>query len=340
MSLNRRSAHFDADLVFMDEPLVVTLLASKTRVVAVAIPNEDESKSMFLAVTALAKDWERYLNGTVDLRYLFTVPPVRRLFYFDILTMQDGKVMMTPLTEEPDEEELPSPRFFSSNHTEPYDFYDVRATDTQTLLIDGEWELTDFGKFQQKFSDIYTFIISEKNWKDTNLPITSRRRIQEAFLNRPFQGGFSYVHLFSDLSSNIPRSDQLNLDKIQYASPGHVDIFGKDDVFVDLRDIIINFYNNRNSIASAYNEFYRYLSENRYLKMSGDEYGTENPTEEFVNKKAGDLAKMMLAPNYATVKRLTKNNALVSAKIVMAFYRRLSEASLYFSQGRVAYDEE
>lgn len=338
MTTQRRSATFQAVLVYMDEPQLITLVARKTKVVAVAIPSDNEDSSLFIAVTVSGKDWERYLDGKVDLRYLFTIPTVKTIFHFDLLDMEDSKVMMSPWKGEVDEQYLPSPRFFSSNHTEHYEL-EERPTDTETLFIDGEWELTDFGQFQQKFSDIYTYLISEKNWRDKTLPVPVRRRVQEAFLDRPFKGGFSYVHLFRDLAKNMPRSDQLNLNKIQYASPGHVEIFGKQEVFESLSHVLENFLENRDEIVSEYNKFYKYLSERHYLRMSGDQFNVDEVTEEHIQDTARKLSERMLAPNYDAVSKLTDDNALVSAKVVMAFYRRLADAALYFAQGRVGYSE-
>lgn len=334
--VHRRTATFDAVLVYMDEPQVITLVAGKTRIVAVAIPYANETMSMFLATSASDRDWNRYLDGTVDLRYLFTVPAVRTSYFFDLQEMKDKKVKMTPWTGEIAERYLPLPRFFSSNHTEDY-AADERASDPEKLLIDGEWELTDFGQFQQKFSDVYVFLAATRNWQDMSVPLSVRRHIKGAFLNRPFQGGFSYVHLFRELGENVPRADQLNLNKIQYASPGHVEIFGKEEIFEDLQLIIPNFLQKRIQLSKLYGDFYRYLSENHYLKMSGGEYGRGDPSERYINSTARNLASEMLSPNYDVVAHLTENNALVSAKIVLSFYRRLADAAMYFAQGRIAY---
>jgi hypothetical protein len=332
----RRSAAYEATLVYMDEPQLITLISKKKRIVAVAIPHDDPQHAFFHATTVSIADWEKYLSGTVDLRYLFTYPTVRLHFHFNLYDMVDGKVMMDPWQGEIEERYLPSHRFFSSNHTEDYE-QAARASDKETLLIDGEWELTDFGQFQQKFSDVYAFIISAENWTDTTVSLEKRRRIKEAFLDRPFQGGFSYVHLFKDLADNVPRSDQLNLDKIQYASPGHVDVLGKVSAFEALQEIIPNFVAKRTAIHDVYRSFYQYLSENHYLRMSGHDFRQGDAAEVYINANARNLTDMMLAPSYDTILDLADKNALVAAKIVLSLYRRLADAASYFSQGRVAY---
>ncbi len=343
MAHKSRTAEFDSTLVFVDEPQVVTLVSagkSKRRFVAVAIPSDAENKSNFLAATVSDKDWVKYLESIIDLRYLFTVPTVRILYTFDLQSMKDGKVKLNGIDTAPPEEHLPLAKFFATNHTEAYDFLEDKASDPEKLLIDGEWELTDFGQFQQKYTDIYTFLISEKNWTSFNVSNDNKARILSAFRKRPYQGGFSYVHLFKDLGANVPRSDQISLDKIRYASPGKVEIFGKDEVFSDLQIIIPNFVENRDELKKTYATFHKYLSEHQFLKMKGDDYLAGDATEKYFFYQTEQLAKMMKAPNFAVVKELSNNNALVCAKIILAFYRRLEEASLYFSQGRISYEIE
>lgn len=276
MPIHRRSAIYDATLVYVDEPQVITLVSQKTRVVAIAIPYGNPDSSMFLATTANDRDWTKYLDGTVDLRYLFTFPTVRVQYHFDLNHLKDGKVMMTPWEGEIDERYLPLPRFFSTNHTEEYKA-DDRASDTEKLVIDGEWELQDFGQFQQKYADVYAFIIATNTWSSASATLASKRRVKEAFLDRPFRGGFSYVHLFRDLSENVPRSEQLNLSKIKYESPGHVEIFGNEDVFDHLHNIIPNFLHKRALLGAKYRSFHQYLSENHYFKIEGQLYPKATP---------------------------------------------------------------
>lgn len=340
MKLVRRSAKFEATLVYVDEPQLICLMAGNSRILAVAIPEEDLSKSMFLATTVSKRDWEKYIEGVVDLRYLFTYP-TRVQYTFDLYGMVDGKVMMNPVVGDTDGSFLPLPGFFSSNHTEDYDYnIGAKASDVETLLIDGEWELTDFGQFQQKFSDIYAFLISTQDWTSQSVATPMLKRIKSAFLNRPFQGGFSYVHLFRDLNDNVPRSEKLNLSKIQYASPGSVEIYGRDDVFDRIHEIIPNFLQNRIEIGRKYSDFYKFLSRNKYLQMSGDHFSKDDAMTKYFISEAEGLSRLMMAPDFDAVWQLTDENALVASKVVLSFYRRLAEAATYFGQGRIAYEDE
>jgi hypothetical protein len=331
-----RRAKFEAMLVFLDEPQVMTLKYGNTRVIAVAVPDDDPDKDLFYATSVSRRDWNKYLNESVDLRYLFTYPDQRNAFTFNLNKMEDGEVYLHRYTEKAPEKYLPSPRFFASNHTEDFDHVE-KPEDTTTLYVDGEWELVEFGHFNQRYSDVYAYLVTMERWGDPKTSLQVKQQIRRPFMERPFQGGFSYVHLFSNLNDNVPPSEQVSLDKIKYASPGHVDLLGKKEAFRGVHDVISNFIKNRSEIVRQYNTLYNYLSQNKYLKMSGESYGNNNPIDHFINHEAQKLYELMLAGDFSIIQTLTDRNALVSAKIVLSFYRRLAELAAFFLEGRASF---
>ncbi|KEC74894.1 hypothetical protein RLPCCGM1_c1238 [Rhizobium leguminosarum bv. phaseoli CCGM1] len=333
----RRKAKFDATLVYMDEPLVMTLTAGKSRLIAVAVPPEGEEKFPFYATTVSIRDWGKYLSESVDLRYLFTFPDQRNAYLFDLENMKDGEVLMTPFLDETPEKYLPSPRFFAGNHTDEY-AHDERPADVARLLVDGDWELSEFGHFNQRYADIYAFSVAVKKWSRPGTSLKLKQDLRRPFLDRPYQGGFSYVHLFNDLNDNIPVEEQLSLNKIQYASPGYVDMSGKSDVFVELQELVTNFLERRRDIVKLYNELWGYLHKNGYLRLSGDQYGRGDPSEKYISKKSEELHKALKMGSFAVIGELTNDNHLVSAKVILSFYRRLNELASFFAQGRVSFD--
>lgn len=48
---------------------------------------------------------------------------------------------------------LPQTRFFLENHTEEFGGAEPRA-DVENLLVDGAWDMPEFGKFYQIYSNI------------------------------------------------------------------------------------------------------------------------------------------------------------------------------------------
>lgn len=336
--LKRKSAKFEAVLVYMDEPLLITLISGKSRLIASAIPSDHEGSYMFFGTTVSKKDWEKYLDGSVDLRYLFTYPDQRSSYTFDLASVRDGTVMMTPFLDITPETFLPSPQFFSSNHTEEYGKQEV-LTDTRSLYVDGEWELSEFGQFNQRYADVYAFHLNLKRWLSEETPLETRIKIKAPFIDRPYKGGFSYVHLFKDLNDNLPKSEQISLSKIRYASPGFVEVNCQEDMFTEVSAIVKSFLSNRREIYKDYSDFYLFLHRNKYLAMSGDSYVRGEPSEKFINSSASALFYKMTSADFGIILELANYNALVAAKIVLGYYRRLNELGSYFAQGRASFEK-
>ncbi len=331
---NKRSATYVRTLVYMDEPQVILLKSFKTNVVAVAIPSVSAEEARFVATTVTSRDMESYNDGHVDLRYLFVYPRQRQLFTFDLMKMADNKVLLLPLETEIPEEHLPSPRFFSTSHTEDAAEQSAPAF-VQKLEVDGEWDMPDFGDFYGRYSDVYYFLSASHSFGDETVEFEKKRQIKETFVHTPFKGGFSYVNFFKTLPLAVPKRERLRMDKIRYESPGYVDVNGDGDTFEETESIIRAFLANRAELRKLYDHFHSFLSKSRYLQMAASDFSTSDPAHVYIEQLADTLAEKLNIPNILTIKSLVENNPLAFAKIILSLFRRLDEAARFFAQGRV-----
>ncbi|WP_456659554.1 hypothetical protein [Bradyrhizobium sp. JR3.5] len=316
----------------MDEPHLILLKTFKTHVVALAVPSPPD-EARFIATTVSSRDMEAYKDGHVDLRYLFTYPS-RSIYTFDLMKMVDNKVMMEPFEEQVPEHYLPSPRFFSSSHTDDEDAA-IGSTHIQSLVVDGEWDMPDFGEFYGRYSDVYYFLSAAHAFADDSVDFEKKQTIKRTFVHTPFKGGFSYVHFYSALPAVVPRNERLRMEKIKYESPGYVDVNGDAETFAETEIIIRSFLKNRAPLRELYNSLYSYLSKGRYLVMAAEEFPENDPGSGYIKQAAATLAETLQMPNIETIRSLVEDNPLAFAKIVLSLYRRLDEASRFFAQGRV-----
>jgi hypothetical protein len=329
----KRAATYARTLVYMDEPQLILLKSYKTNVVALAI-NSPPEKALFVATTVSSRDWESYKDGHVDLRYLFLYPSMRSVYSFDLMDMKDNKVMMTPWEGKIGEENLPSPRFFSTSHTEDEDESDA-PQHVQSLTVDGEWDMPDFGEFYSRYSDVYYFLSASHSFTDDSVDFEKKKAIKKTFAHTPFKGGFSYVHFFAALPGAVPRTERLRMDKIKYESPGYVNVNGDAETFAETESIIRAFLDNRTTLKELYSRFHQYLSKGRYLAMPAEEFRQTDPNFAFIDATAMSLAEKLRIPNIETVRSLVEKNPLAFAKIILSLYRRLDEAARFFAQGRM-----
>ncbi len=338
MKHRRRKAQFEAPLVIYDGVQLACLKSKKSLFLALAIPEDILGEFDFLVATANDKSLTRYFDGEVDLRFIFTFAPNRMLYKMKSKDLAQKNIWLTPFERKTVPEEcLPQHGLFSRDHTHEY-AKAISSSDEERLFIDGEWEMTEFGKFYQKFSDVYSFVAAIYNFNSSDNNSKEKALIKSAFRNKPFQGGSSYLHLFTDLNRCVPREQKLTLDAIQYASPGDVKVNGYTPIFSEEKKLILNFLDNRSEIMLAYNDLYTLLQKNKLLTLSGEKFDPGSYTTKHISELAKKLCDLMLVADYEQLKTLSENNTLVTAKILLAVKRRLETATSFFAEGRMAYE--
>ncbi|TXN65357.1 hypothetical protein [Methylobacterium sp. WL6] len=331
---NKRSAEYVSTLVYLDGPQLIKLKAHKTTIVAMAIPCA-ENESLFIATSVTQKNWVSYLDGHVDLRFLFTFADIRTNYTFDLLKLKKNKITMLPWEGNIGGQYLPEPRFFASNHTEEDIEAEQEETYSETLQVDGEWDMPDFGSFYSRYSDVYYFLSSAGEYEDEETPEDLKNNIRNAFRDKAFKGGFSYVHFFDAISRNRARTTRLAVDKIKYESPGYINVNGEKTAFKTSKDTILGYLSNRKLAREAYKDIYVYLSKARLLKTAGQDFPTNHPQAAFIKAAGYRLANEIGIPNLDGLFQLVEQNALVFTKVIMSFCRRIEEASRFIAQGRV-----
>lgn len=335
---SKRSATYVSTLVYMDEPLLVHLKSQKAHLLALAVREDDPNKAPYVATTVSTKDFESYMEGHVDLRYVFTYPTGRSTYTFDMMEMKDNKISMTPFEGKLPEAYLPAPRFFSTSHT--HDLAEaITPLGVERLDVDGEWDMPDFGDFYSRYSDVYYFLAATHAFADSNRSELSRKHIKQAFMSKPFKGGFSYVHLYSALPAGIGRQERLRMDKIKYESPGYVLVHGDGETFAETEALVRAFIDNRGELHDLYNQLHEFLSKNKYLSMPGNQFLPSDPAAAYIGARATEIADKLKLPNLEVVRDLVEDNALVFAKIVLSLYRRLKGTAEFFAQGRMNFTD-
>lgn len=201
-----KKARYIQTLVYADGPQVILLMAGKNDniIVAVAV-NKDGFNHPFFGVSVHPEDWKRYLRGNVDLRFLFTYPNVKTFYEFDFYTLRDDEIRMHIWGDEPPEEFLPEPRFFSLHHTERYG--EIASADSrESFDIDGQWDVTDFSHFYGKYSDVYAFNLGIRIFNYEHEDQKRKRKILDAFI-LPWRGGFMSVFMMNSYPRKMTTKD-------------------------------------------------------------------------------------------------------------------------------------
>lgn len=332
----------EAHLFEMGEPLV-SLFSKKAgkgiqHFIGTAIPDEDGGTDFYFVVFVGRKHFIRYFSEQCDLRFLFAFASGRKYYKAKSLvpSTKSGLIEFEEFGDQLSENLFPDPQFFASAHTSNYGSFDLIGDD-QRLLIDGQWDMQDFGLFYQKFADLYSYKQAVDYVASENS--TKVDKVQKVFKSKPFRGGSSYVGFFNELQDLIPRNERPALNGIEYHSPGYVELRGKSSILESLKQSIEIYLENADEIQKCHDDLRGFMSKNSLLRITG----ASKSVEVTVLADLADLTKSFLSSlpldGKDYIDTLTKENPVVRAKIGLALFRRLKATATFFAQGRLSYPE-
>jgi hypothetical protein len=155
----------------------------------------------------------------------------------------------------------------------------------------------------------------------------------EVFTENTLHSGFNYVNFYADLKGLIGFEERLAMPAIVKQSPGFVDVEGKAVTLTDVSRALETFDSDQEAIKSQYNLLHGYLSKMKLLKARADRLERSDAVSKYIaeqNQKLANLLRIDRAP----IDRLTSQNALLNAKILLSYHRRLERYHLFFVEGR------
>src|SRR5712671_4940806 len=116
------------------------------------------------------------------------------------------------------------------------------------VILDEEWKLTDLYEFPHSYDQCYAFIYC----LDSDLSPRDRARINLALEGYPWQGGYSYVNIYTVLRNQVPLRDRPRIKSISKASPGWLDLFLNVGVAIQVAQSVMALSGAAVSAAIAY----------------------------------------------------------------------------------------
>ncbi|MFT8335412.1 MAG: hypothetical protein ABF628_04455 [Acetobacter orientalis] len=320
------------------EPLVILYTTGKTFYVASAMPSDVGYVEKYLVVSVSSKVFKRYCREEVDLRYLFVSAKNRSFWEMQADEIDKETVQVSSYNGHIAEDLLPAPQFFASSQTGHYDKINNKVGNDETIYINGNWEMEDFGSFSRKLRDIYSFEDAIEKISDPNTGADRKKRISEVLMRPSLHSGGNYLSFFSDLKSVIPANDRFQLNRIKYASPGEIALKGNSDIFDAIENYVKNIVGNEHELYEMYNSLYNYMSSKNFLDVSNHVPEPKADEVDFLEAHAAHLLQVMGFKCFNTIKSLNINNSVNIAKIALALCRRIKEVVAYFAEGRASYE--
>lgn len=193
--------------------------------------------------------------------------------------------------------------------------------------------MEDLYKFPHTYSQTYSFIYCF----DSELDARDADRIDYALEEYPWRGGYSYVNIYTVLANQVPREHKPEVARIQYASPGFMEILLNPDVALQVAKSVSILLGIGVAGIEAYKRVYK-----AFLEMNKDKNKQQAEITKYsvseakaLSSMSETIAKDMGFNSVAELNKRTKNPE-VTLKLLMAHHRRLTILGEFVRKGKVS----
>lgn len=332
----RLTAILQGVLVEYDGPQLGYFVTSRDYpMLAVAVERADMGYAMF-GVEVSDALFDRYMVGKTDLASLFRNSIRSRLYFFDYAAGNNGtyRLLKADQAEIDDDEYYPLRGIFSRSHTSSLTDVSEVGQVTERFLIDGRWDARDFAKFSGKLADTYALVrIADK--LDDEIETEDRTLLTSLIEERKWQGGGSYGGFYSSARDRTKRDYPLSVAGIEYHSPGYIDMRGHEDTLNEVVSAINIYRTNREVLDEQYRALYNMLKREGLLSADKTAVFESKSAAEYAVRRAIALGDRLGLPNASLLSELAGPEP-VFVKVILSFFRRIRELSVFYAEGRVS----
>ncbi|MBI6845238.1 hypothetical protein YA0016_26355 [Pseudomonas syringae] len=200
------------------------------------------------------------------------------------------------------------------------------------INLDKNWALQDFSVYTKEYVQLYSFFYI--------LHSATESGVEREFIYSTFQwrGGYSVVNFFKSAYSLTPEKDRLQIRKMQYASPGVLELAGLVPVATDIASLVAALCASVLSVSKTYDMVMRGYHQRKLARINIQDAKAKLEREEIIFVRASIKAlagDFNLRPDQIEALRLiTKGNELIQLKILLALYRRAEPLQKQQSSGK------
>ncbi|MBV5266077.1 hypothetical protein [Pinisolibacter aquiterrae] len=340
--LKKKRGHlpkFIETLVYVDEPQVVLLsFDEELFVIGVAIEFEGFNYP-FYGVGLKVLDLKPYFDCKVDLRYIFDRAAKSRRYVFDIGPYRHGDIVQlfsAPTEIVESDEYYPEHGFFARDHHSKFALNERVVGEKHTFHIDGSWAASDFSKFYGRLSDLYAFYASliSIDQAGDDQRISAIAKLKGFVTSKFWQGGGSYVGFFSDLADAVWVNSPLRVSRIQYASPGVIEVEGQGRAIDEIVSASDNFSENGAEIRRVHAVLNKLYSNERLKAAPANSNFSSDAMKDLAKKYSDSLLREMGVGHEDAIFEACGRNIVVYGKVTMALFRRVKALEEFEAQGR------
>lgn len=203
---------------------------------------------------------------------------------------------------------------------------------TRSVHIDGRWGIDDLRRFSDLVQDCYAFVYALTGRGSGG----TKQRMAELFHRYPWRGGFSSVNFFDALYGLIPNKDKASITRIQYASPGTIELHMLPGIAATIRGMVLKINESAASVPyETYAEVRAWLQDRGWLGKSREDLNLSRKDQEELLERLEELTMALgLSAHTDEILGLARRDPLAAVKILLAYFRRLDGLADYVATGK------
>lgn len=327
------------DLIYFDGPLLSLYRSTRQDWLYLWAENDGPNQERWLVFPVKRTQLVEYLGGNISLRQMLSARSdlsvlhlrrAREVNQGAVTTSRTGQqVALSQVMQY-----LPSEdSFFEEDLTPDISLARQIVPERFNVPIAGEWFLPDIGRFSRHYSRIYSFLYCTRPQFVSNLSARVSR-----YLRAPWKGGYSRVNFFDALHAQIPSVHDMRVTGYEYHSPGDIEIEALSNVGRDVAAVVLRYLAAQQQIDEARKGISDIIGVTRLRTedLSGvSDSAIAITSENFLGIKSRiELISnsLVLQHEFGMLGDMSPNT-VVTAKVVLALTKQLSELAGYQSAG-------
>lgn len=217
--------------------------------------------------------------------------------------------------------------------------------DSVIIELDKRWELQDFAVLTKEYLQLYGVLYAVSN-RAEQVARSRERGIDnpQGYATMPWEGGHSVVNFIRSVSSFIPEEQAPLVKKIQYASPGFIELSCVIEVAWQIAGLVSAVAASVLTANKVYDKIMKDYRKREWSKLKAEHLRLQNKQKEIeLVSSHAKLLKQTMNMNdwqYENLLSMAGGDELVQLKMLLAMYRRVVPLAELQEQGKANFDTE
>lgn len=219
--------------------------------------------------------------------------------------------------------------------------FDPRAgfsdIDSYFVKLVKRWKLDELGDFSKNYEQsFYAALALEAVKAKSNLHLDTQSRLLSQMARYPWKGGYSTVHFYVGVKRIVGRKRQPEIQKIQYASPGFIELSAMVEIAKNLGLIVGSLSGCVAAVNVTYNNIYKGLRQRQLNEITVEKARLElaKDQRDFLLQSIDEIGQPLNLDDRARLVEAA-GNEIRALKILLSMYRRIRIVSKYQEEGKI-----